>query len=252
MGDITVYISKKNHILTDALIQTAAVNFAEALIMGVVRIVLGKLIIGSPDMLNRDIGVSGNIVAGIRIFLTFLVFVNAYGRLNRARAVVSKDDYLEMAKLQEEFNPGGVSILSSYSTFQLLQIWGFVLVGMSLLQEMGGAMYQRFITMLSLSTLDMASADFIAIYNVTHGFKYMGMTMAIIIAIFATGIFIKDRNLKVVALVLMGAFVLAFAVMQMNTITLAGRTMGIVWTSVIFHALQTIGLLSIALYLRNK
>ena len=50
----------------------------------------------------------------------------------------------------------------------------------------------------------------------------------------------------------MGAFVLAFAVMQMNTITLAGRTMGIVWTSVIFHALQTIGLFSIALYLRNK
>ena len=80
----------------------------------------------------------------------------------------------------------------------------------------------------------------------------MGMTMAIIIAIFATGIFIKDRNLKVVALVLMGAFVLAFAVMQMNTITLAGRTMGIVWTSVIFHALQTVGLLSIALYLRSK
>lgn len=247
-----MYISKKSHILTDALIQTAVVNFAEALMIGIVRLVLGKLVIGSPDMLNKDISIVGNILAGIRILLTLLVFINAYRKLNRARSLVSKDDYLEMAKLQEEFNPGGVSVLSSYSTFQLLQIWGFVLVGMSLLQEMGAAMYQRFITMLSLSTLDIASADFIAIYNITHGFKYMGMTMSMIIAIFATGIFIKDRNLKILALSLMGIFVLAFAVMQMNTITLAGRTMGIVWTSVIFHALETIGLMLIAIYLRNK
>lgn len=247
-----MYISKKSHILTDALIQTAVVNFAEALMIGIVRLVLGKLVIGSPDMLNKDISIVGNILAGIRILLTLLVFINAYRKLNRARSLVSKDDYLEMAKLQEEFNPGGVSVLSSYSTFQLLQIWGFVLVGMSLLQEMGAAMYQRFITMLSLSTLDIASADFIAIYNITHGFKYMGMTMSMIIAIFATGIFIKDRNLKILALSLMGIFVLAFAVMQMNTITLAGRTMGIVWTSVIFHALETIGLMLIAIYLRYK
>lgn len=247
-----MYISKKYHILTDALISTAIINLIAAAIMIAIRLTVGKQIVSSPDMLNRSIVTIGNLTAITKMVLTLAVFSYAVRRLNRARSIISKDDYTELAKLQEEANPSGIAYLSSYSTYQLLQLWGFILVGINFLQEMGGAMYQRFIATLSLTIVESSSEEFVSIYNGTHGFKYMGMVTAFIIAIFVTGVFIRDRRLKYAAIALMLVFILAFVVLQMNTITLAGRTIGIVWTSVIYHTIDTIGLLVLAIYLRKK
>ena len=247
-----MYISKKNHILTDAMICTAVINLCVTIIASVVRFVLGRNITNMPDMLDKAIVTTGNVLAIVRVILTTIVFVHAFKKMDKLRAVIPKDEYTEIAKLQEELNPNGISQLSSYSTSQLLQIWSFILIGVSFLQEMGGAMYQRFIAMLSLSVLESSSTEFVNIYNGTHGFKYMGMITAMIIAVFMTGVFIRDKMLKIAAICLMAVFILAFAVLQMHTVTLAGRTIGIVWTSVIYHAMDTVGLLILALYLRKK
>ncbi len=247
-----MFISRKNHILTNALLETAAINFGEIAVNAFVRLRYRSNMTMSPDMLNNRINNLQNTATVVRIILTALVFIWAFHKLNAARALVSKDDYSEMAKLQEELNPKGVSTLSSYSVSQLLQIWTFILVGVNILQEMGAFMYQRFIAMLTTSVFIINLENYLTIYNVTHGFKYIGMLTADIIAVFVTGIFLRDNKLKVASLLVMFAFVGAFALMEMNTITLAGRNIGIVWTSVIYHLMQTAGLLSVALYLRDK
>jgi hypothetical protein len=66
-----------------------------------------------------------------------------------------------------------------------------------------------------------------------------------------TGIFLDDRLLKTVASVLAVLFLIAFSVFQMNTISIFGRMVGVVWTSVIFHATETVGLLTVAVYMRT-
>ena len=92
----------------------------------------------------------------------------------------------------------------------------------------------------------------VALYNGTHGFKYIGMFIAIILGILVTGIFLKDRFLWIFSAALTGIFMIAFVTLQMGTITIAGRDYGIVWTAVIFHLVQTIGILLLSVYLRRR
>ncbi|MCR4834750.1 MAG: hypothetical protein K5900_14410 [Butyrivibrio sp.] len=247
-----MYISKKNHILTDAMLATALINLVGAAIAAIIRLFVKRAYENLPDMLDSTVVVVSNSIAVVKMILVSAVFIYSYRKMHKLRNLIPKEEYTELAKMQEELNPKGISSLSIYSTSQLLQVWGFILIGVSFLQEMGGAMYQRFVAMLSLSVLESSSDDFVNIYNGTHGFKYMGMITAIIIAIFVTGVFIRDRKLKIAAMALILIFILAFALLQMHTITLAGRTIGIVWTSVIYHTLDTIGIMILAFYLRDK
>jgi hypothetical protein len=180
------------------------------------------------------------------------VFINAYLRLRRIRQIVPVDDYTEMAKLQEEVNYNGVTVLSLYSISQLLQIWGFILICMSILQDAGEGMYQGFIRTLYESGILEDPDKFVSVYNSTHGFKYIGMLSAMIIGFYVTGIFIRDNRLKITALALMGVFVVSFELLQMQQMMIAGVTVGVVWTSVVYHLVQTVGLIGLALYLHNK
>ena len=113
-------------------------------------------------------------------------------------------------------------------------------------------MYRRFIGMLidALSESDgMTDGTFVMLYNMTHGFKYLEILAAILLGVVMTGIFLNDRYLKLFSLVILVMFLLAFSVLQMQTVYLMGREIGIVWTSIIYHVTETIGLVALSVYL---
>jgi hypothetical protein len=64
-----------------------------------------------------------------------------------------------------------------------------------------------------------------------------------------TAIFLRDRRLGIAVLMIAVLFLLAFGILQMQTITFTGREIGIVWTSVIFHLTETVGLFGFSVYL---
>ena len=47
-------------------------------------------------------------------------------------------------------------------------------------------------------------------------------------------------------------YLLAFGLFQMQTVSLMGREIGIVWTSIIYHITETAGLLILSLYLTKR
>ena len=51
---------------------------------------------------------------------------------------------------------------------------------------------------------------------------------------------------------ILAIFLASFAALQMQTVFFMGHEVGIVWTSIIYHATETIGLLVLALYLSKK
>ena len=54
------------------------------------------------------------------------------------------------------------------------------------------------------------------------------------------------------AAVISAAFIAAFALLRMASVNILNTQIGIVWTSVIFHFVETAGLLLLALYLRER
>lgn len=248
-----MFIPRKNHLFSNVLLQVSVINTCEITALALIRLWIrfrsGLMV---PDMLSRRISFIQNLFTVMSLVLISLVFLRAFRKLRNVRSVISEDDYSEMAKLQEEMNPAGISSLSSYSVLQLLQIWAFVLIGVNIVQETWSAMYQNFISMLAQNLVFVTTANFFEIYNLSHGFKYIGMVTAIIIAIFVTGVFLRDTKLKWSAVITLLVFTAAFALMRMRTITVSGHNVGIVWTSVICHLMQTVGLFSVAMYLRDK
>ncbi|MCR5100930.1 MAG: hypothetical protein K6B41_06180 [Butyrivibrio sp.] len=248
-----MYINKKYPVLSDALFKSAAINLTIIILNASIRFVYRRSVEFQPDMLNQSLNLIHNMLAALRIILVAIVFFQAYKDLNKIRSVIPKNDYSEMAKLQEEVNPSGISHLSSYSISQLIQVWSAILVGARMMQEIGSAMYQSFIAQLteSYSNNPELMTHFVSIYNNTHGFKYIGLLTAILIGVFVTGVFLKDKNLKLAAGCIMGIFALSFMLFQMNTLVIGGKAIGIVWTAVIFHLTETFGLLFFAIYLRK-
>ena len=47
-------------------------------------------------------------------------------------------------------------------------------------------------------------------------------------------------------------FLISFAVIQMQTVYLMGREIGIVWTSIIYHFTETLGIIFLSLYLNKR
>ncbi len=141
---------------------------------------------------------------------------------------------------------------------QLLLVWGTVLIGVQIIYDITTVLYGNFIDQLMLimgaSSNAMANAAFAAFYNGTHGFKYIGMFIAILLGIMVTGILLKNRGMAIACAILAFLFMASFCMMNMWTLSLSflNVNLGIVWTSVIFHSLQTVGLLVFALFIRVK
>ncbi len=89
----------------------------------------------------------------------------------------------------------------------------------------------------------------VEVYNNTHGFKYIGMFIAVMPGTIMTAIFLRDRLLKLICAGVTIFFMLAFVVVNMGSINLFGMSVGIVWTSIIFHISETVGMMGLAVYL---
>lgn len=133
----------------------------------------------------------------------------------------------------------------------LLLIWGVILIGVSVIYDITSILYSKAISQIFTATTE---KQYIYLYNSTHGFKYIGMMVAITLGTIMTGIMLKSKWLIFSSTFIMTIFIGAFAAFQMYTIRLdfIGKTVGIVWTSVIYHFAETVGLLFLALYVRIK
>ena len=160
-----------------------------------------------------------------------------------------------MGELQKEYFGDNLASLSVSSVNRLLQLWAVIFVGAELIYDFTSILYRRFIGMLmdALSLGEgMTDGTFVMLYNMTHGFKYLEILSAILLGVVMTGIFLNDRLLKLASLAILAVFLISFAVLQMQTVYLMGREVGIVWTSIIYHATETIGLFLLSLYLSKK
>ena len=169
--------------------------------------------------------------------------------------LMKDDDSDEMAILQRKYIPDDISSLKAEAIYQLLEIWASIFIFVQIMSLVSNYEYRSLIRRLSqlipLDTYENA-VKFYDIYNSTHGFKYIGMFAALIIGIFVTAVFLKDRFLKIVTVSVTGVFMLAFTIFQMITFETNFKIISIVWTSIIYHGLETIGLILFAIYLSKN
>ncbi|WP_408071717.1 hypothetical protein [Butyrivibrio sp. JL13D10] len=207
-----------------------------------------------PDMVNTKILVGQVVISFFTVLFMMLVFAYNWIKLNRAMSLIEESDKLSMALLQQEVMGQNIPALSGESIFELLELWGVILVGVRAIYEISSLVYRQFI--LQLTTVSFLSPTlnhkFTEIYNTTHGFKYISMLTALLLGAFITGIFLHDRKLKAAALILISLFMLSIVLIGMQTITIGSYSIGIVWSSLIFHLTETLGLVSLGIYLRKK
>jgi len=251
-----MYISKNKHVLSGALMGSALINIAGSAFLSVYRIVLAdKVPLLFPAMSSDPVWYGQVFVSVIQEIATMIVFYKAYKKLVRYRGLVENDDFIEMAKLQEEMIPGSISTLSSYSIGQLLQVWAVILIGVRFIYDLSAIVYRDFVMKISevvIAASLFGGVNLSEIYNNTHGFKYIGMFTAVVLGTTITAIFLRDNFLKGLCMGVTVFFMLAFVVMNMGNISIFGMDVGIVWTSIIFHICETVGLMGLAVYLGRR
>lgn len=142
------------------------------------------------------------------------------------------------------------------TTKKLVVLWGVILIPIQLINDMMVMLYTRMLELLQHvlidSGMDEGTQIFAMIYDMTHGFKYVCIFLAILLGIVMTGELLEKRKLFIMSIVFAVLFVIAFTFFRMQSITVDAVktfTIGINWTSMIFHCLTTFGLLSIGLYI---
>jgi len=252
-----MYLSNKIHVVSTALMCVGLINIlAEAMNLAVRKISAiinpAKLV---PDMLDKNIWIAQSIVALIQLIANAIVFYIAYKKTKHYMQLIPTEDAEQMAMLQKETNNEKISQLNIRDIYNLLMVWTAITLGVQFVYEITSLAYKKFIAHMLISVAiqnEEMYATFVSIYNSTHGFKYIGMLVAISIGIVVTGIFLRDRLLEILAGALLIVFLIAFLWVEQTTLTINNRTISVVWTSVIFHLLQTGGIMSIAVYLRLK
>lgn len=139
---------------------------------------------------------------------------------------------------------------------KLMAIWGVILIPIQLINDLCAMLYTRTLEMVQavmlLSGLDADGSIYAMIYDTSHGFKYICIFLSILLGIVITGEMLEKRKLLVFSLVVAILFMLAFTLFKMETVafdTLSKLSVGINWTSIIFHLLTTVGLFFVGLYL---
>lgn len=252
-----MFLSKDTHILSSAIMQSAILNIAtEGVDLVYRRFMAPRMSILLPMTGNDYIWYGEMFLSTLQVIFTLLIFLRARKILKKNKGLIARDDYTEMAKLQEEYNPNGISTLSMYSIYQLFQIWAFVLIGIRIVYDVSSMAYRRIVSEITLMLSDVnnvaISENLVKMYNNSHGFKYIGMFMAVVIGIYATGIFLKDKILRILSASLSTLFMLALLFVNISSISFRGLFIGVVWTSVIFHVLETAGLILLSVYLAKK
>ena len=250
-----MYFGSHKHLLSRTLLWAAALNIAAMGLSGLVRLIMRNSVSFFPDSTEDYIWISQLVFSFLRLLAMLIVFLMAWRKLSKYMGVVEEDDIAEMGRLQEEVFGKKLSSLSAEAISRLLQIWAVILIGTQFVYDITSLQYRRFVNELTLLLANgemLTGTSFVSLYNSTHGFKYLGMLIAILLGVMMTGIFLNDRLLKVVTASITGAFLLSFSVFQMYTFNVFGRMIGVVWTSVIFHITETLGIILLSLYLRKK
>lgn len=249
-----MYISRKKHILTRTMMLIAVFNLLALAANSGVRLIFGRREALTPDMLDVLVFNAQLIVSGILIVVRTVVFILAKRKIKRMKRLVAEDDMEAMSILQREMIPDSLSTLSLDSIEKLIKVWAVILVGIQGAYEITAVAYKGFISDIfsGIAPTPEGYAVFTSVYNSTHGFKYIGMLIAVVIGIYVTGIFLKDRFLEASAAALLIVFLAAFLLLNTSTITVAAREVKVVWTSVIFHTLQTVGLFVLSIYLNIR
>lgn len=245
-----MYFSKKTHLLSFAIMTAAVIKLAGAATEGIIRMMFARMPALLPDMLDTLMWRVQVISSVVQVALIAVIFFMSWRKLSRYRELIDEDDRAELGMLQKEVLGEHLSSLTANEIGQLIQIWAVILIGAECIYFFASMIYRRFTKELVLMAINGAEYDsFVSLYNMTHGFKYIEMMTAILLGVVMTAIFLSDRYLKIAAVVISIAFLLAFGVFQMQTIGFSGREIGIVWSSVIFHLTETIGLFMLAVYL---
>ncbi len=245
-----MYFSKNKHLLSRSIMACALIGLFMSGIEGLIRLILRRNASLAPDMLNGRIQLAETVCFIIKLAAIIIVFFIARKQLKFYKSIIDEEDYREMRRLQEEKLGKNLPLLNADSISQLLQIWEVILIGAEIIYYISSIIYRRFTA--GLMELSTDGESFVSLYNLTHGFKYLEMMTALLMGFAITSIFLRDKYLKFLALALAGLFLLAFAFFQMFTLSFGGRAVGIVWTSVIFHLTEIIGLLVLSIYLGKR
>ena len=249
-----MYINANRHILSKSICLAALINLVSEFINAAIRIVFNSAN-ASPDMLNAHVFNINFIIQVLVIVAITLIFYKSLLKMKHILQVVSDDDVDQMAILQKEYNPNSISTLKAQTIYQLLEVWMIIFIFTQFISLASNYQYKNFVGEL-YNVIPQNSYDnaviFSNIYNATHGFKYIGMFSAIIIGAFVTAVFLKDRLLKIASGILTLLFILAFLIFQMVTFDAQIKIISIVWTSVIYHGLETIGLILFSIYLAKN
>ena len=249
-----MYFSPKKHILSDVIMKVALLRLFGAGVYGALRLFLRRMS-AVPDMVDVMIWRAQVLTSAAVLILSALIFVQALYSIAKGLRSVPKEDRIEMARLQEEVFGENNSALPVETIRRLLRIWLTILVGAQSMYDFSAVIYRRFVANLTQFFIDSTGGTgetFVSIYNLTHGFKYQGMLIALLLGAMMTGIFLDDRALKITSVIIACLFMISIAGLEMFTLSLMGRSYGIVWSSVIFHLMETVGLFALAMYLRRR
>ena len=245
-----MFLGSNERILSKVLIMTALISLMGRVLSFITRIVVKGFSL-EPDMMNSHSWTVSRTVSFIQIILTVVVFSVCWQRLNRIINTVPEEDRKQMGLLQEEFLGSSLPSLTAEDERKLLEIWGVVLIGSQCFYQMSSFMYRKFIEELAGAMAGNVEG-FYSIYNNSHGFKYLGMLVAVLLGVIITGIFLGDRSLKICGFITAVIFMIVFALARMQTVSFNGHYVGIVWSSFLFHLIDVGGLIALGVYLRKR
>lgn len=144
-----------------------------------------------------------------------------------------------------------------YATVRkLLVLWGVILIPIQLINDVIVMLYTRMLVLIyqvfQAGNVDPDGRIFALVYDSTHGFKYICIFLAILLGIVMTGEILEKRKLMILSGVVAILFLVAFALLRMDSLDITRFTtfeIGLNWASMVFHALNTIGLFGIGLYI---
>ena len=205
------------------------VAFSYLISIGIVNIIIA--LIKSLERISSRFGETvSELLEGL------LAFSEPYGKV-----IVSVLLLVVFYVLARKKNPG--------RPVTLLNIWGIVFVGVQVYYYLEMIFYDRILE----DYFELASGEaYTAFYASTHGFKYAPMFVGIMFGIAMTGIMLKDKYIKITVLVLSVLYLFFFGFQDMAFLSFRNTTVGIVLCSALFHAVQTVGILLLGIYLKLK
>lgn len=136
----------------------------------------------------------------------------------------------------------------------LLHIWAWIVMIAQLLYLLVATFYDAFVEKSEEMILELNSgpALFRDFYNASHGYKYLLMY-----ALFMLGLIISRLLVRRIWIILLGfafsyVYYYSFTKLAMYTAVIGDKSVGIVWTAVLYHGMQTCGFLCLGVYLLIK